>query len=547
MGNRLRSLPLVFGILLSALALAIAVVGVAVALTAHDEDQSRLVTTVDLLESQLLRQALLVENGGPGDVTAFAELTRAFDVALAGGLARTAEGSPEHAQLLSQARLADRWRVAATQALVTPADDRPSAVASRQALLERFRRAGAALRRQLASEQEARRDLAHAALLLVAIGLPALAALGGGVALVRRSRRRSARAAADHRLLLEDRRHQAGQDEFTRALQGARSEREAQRMLKRQLERSLSKASATVLNRNNSDNRLEAVTALRAESPLAETVPDAEPDDCLAVRFGRSHERAADSSPLLVCELCGAVAGSVTCVPSLVGGEVIGSVMVETEEPLDDSGQRRLTDAVTQAAPVLASMRNLKLAETRAATDALTGLPNRRSAEETLKLMLANADRSVTPLAVALFDLDHFKKVNDVYGHEKGDQLLAAVSAAATSTTRASDFVARYGGEEFLVLLPNTDLAGAVLACDKLREAIAMLRVLGAGHSPTASFGLAVFPEDATDAETLVRGADRALYAAKSSGRNRVEALRTLEAADEPPASTIALEMGTVD
>ena len=173
---------------------------------------------------------------------------------------------------------------------------------------------------------------------------------------------------------------------------------------------------------------------------------------------------------------------------------MIGSVMVESEEPLDDSGQRRLADAVTQAAPVLASMRNLKLAETRAATDALTGLPNRRSAEETLKLMLANADRSVTPLAVALFDLDHFKKVNDVYGHEKGDQLLAAVSDVATSTTRASDFVARYGGEEFLVLLPNTDLAGAVLACDKLREAIAQLRVLGAGHSPSASFGVAVFP-----------------------------------------------------
>ena len=85
-----------------------------------------------------------------------------------------------------------------------------------------------------------------------------------------------------------------------------------------------------------------------------------------------------------------------------------------------------------------------------------------------MKLMLANADRSVTQLAVALFDLDHFKKVNDVFGHEKGDQLLAAVGDVAASATRASDFVARFGGEEFLVLLPNTDLPGAVLA---LREA----------------------------------------------------------------------------
>jgi diguanylate cyclase (GGDEF)-like protein len=187
-------------------------------------------------------------------------------------------------------------------------------------------------------------------------------------------------------------------------------------------------------------------------------------------------------------------------------------------------------------------MRNLRLAETRAATDALTGLPNRRSAEETLKLMLANADRSGVPLAVALFDLDHFKKVNDVYGHEKGDQLLAAVGDVATSTTRASDFVARYGGEEFLVLLPATDLPGAVLACDKLRESIARLHVLGAGNSPSASFGVAVFPDDAPDAETLVRGADRALYAAKSAGRNCVKALRTLDAENDTSASTASLD-----
>ena len=152
---------------------------------------------------------------------------------------------------------------------------------------------------------------------------------------------------------------------------------------------------------------------------------------------------------------------------------------------------------------MLASMRNLRLAETRAATDLLTGLPNRRSAEETLKLLLANADRSVTPLAVAMFDLDHFKKVNDVFGHEKGDQLLAAVGDVAATSTRVSDFVARFGGEEFLVLLPNTDVSGAVLALDKLREGIARLHVLGAGHSPSASFGVAVFPDDGVDAETL--------------------------------------------
>jgi diguanylate cyclase (GGDEF)-like protein len=542
--SQLRSVPLLFGVLLAVVAVVVTVAGLTVALATNDDANDKLVTTVTTLESQLLRQALLVEKRGTADAASFPRMTREFGVALADGLAQAPAGSSERAQLLAQARLADRWRAEAIRALASPGSDTRAAAAERERLLDRFRRDGAALRRQLVSERDAASRRMRNAILFVAIVLPGLAALGGGAALTRRWRRRSAHAAVDHGLLVEDRRHRLQQDEFTRALQGARSEREAQRMLKRQLERGLAESSATVLNRNNSDNRLEAVTALKADSPLAETVPDAEPEDCLAVRFGQPQERAGGSSPLLVCELCGALAGSVTCVPSLVGGEVIGSVLVETQEPLDDGGKRRLADAVTQAAPVLASMRNLRLAETRAATDALTGLPNRRSAEETLKLMLANASRSVTPLAVGLFDLDHFKKVNDVFGHEKGDHLLAAVGDVAATATRASDFVARFGGEEFLVLLPNTDLPGATLACDKLRESIAALHVLGAGHSPSASFGVAVFPDDGADAETLVRGADRALYAAKSSGRNCVKTLQALEAEN---GSSPSLQVEVVD
>jgi diguanylate cyclase (GGDEF)-like protein len=127
-----------------------------------------------------------------------------------------------------------------------------------------------------------------------------------------------------------------------------------------------------------------------------------------------------------------------------------------------------------------------------------------------------------------MFDLDHFKKVNDIYGHEKGDHLLASVGDTATSTIRASDFVARFGGEEFLLVLTNTTLEGALLACDKLRMAISTLRIPGVAQGPSASFGVAVFPEDGTEPEELVRGADRALYAAKAAGRNCVRALQTL-------------------
>jgi diguanylate cyclase (GGDEF)-like protein len=515
-------IPVLLGIWVAA----IAMVAVVTLLPTADRADERLLVANDAMQTALLRQALLVERDSSPDVARFDRYSRAFDAALLGALPTTTPGSRERALLGEQSDLADRWRQSAVGTL--GAGDRVQGAAERDRLLARFGEVNEELGDRVSDSEVASEERMHDTLELLALALAALATAGAGLTTLRTWRRRAARAAEERRRMVEDRRHRAHGEEFARALQGARSEREAQRMLKRQLERALDDSSATVLNRNNSDNRLEAVTAVRADSPLAETISEAEPEDCLAVRFGQPTERAAGTVPLLTCELCGAVEGSVTCVPSLVGGEVIGSVLVETPGPLDDAGRGRLTDAVAHAAPVLASMRNLKLAETRAATDALTGLPNRRAAEETLKLMVANASRTLAPCAVAMFDLDHFKKVNDIYGHEKGDHLLASVGDTATSTIRASDFVARFGGEEFLLVLTNTTLEGAVLACDKLRLAISTLRIPGVAQGPSASFGVAVFPEDGTDPEELVRGADRALYAAKSAGRNCVRALQTL-------------------
>jgi diguanylate cyclase (GGDEF)-like protein len=518
---QLRRIPVLLCIWLAAAA----TVGVIAVLPTVDSGRDRLLEANDAMESALLRQAVLAEGGASPNLGRFERYSAAFDLAAAQGLTITSPDSRERALLVEQSELADRWRVAAAELLGATPEDRSRDAAGRADLLYRFGERNTELQTRVSKAHEAADDSRHRTVQIVALMLAALAAAGVGFAVFRSMRRRATRAAKEEGHQVEDRRQRAMQEEFARALTGARSEREAQRMLKRHLERALEDSNATVLNRNNSDNRLEAVTTVPASSPLAATVPEAEPEDFLAVRFGQPAERAAGSAPLLPCELCGALEGSTTCLPSLVGGEVIGSVLVETPEPLDDEARARLADAVTHAAPVLASMRNLKLAETRAATDALTGLANRRAAEETLKLMVANASRSMSPCAVAMFDLDHFKKVNDIYGHEKGDHLLAAVGDIATSTIRASDFVARFGGEEFLLVLTNTNLEGAIQACDKLREAIAALRVPGVGQSPSASFGVATFPDDGTDPEELVRGADRALYAAKSSGRNCVRTL----------------------
>ena len=218
--------------------------------------------------------------------------------------------------------------------------------------------------------------------------------------------------------------------------------------------------------------------------------------------------------------------------PSLVGGEVIGSVLVRHGASVDATSRRTVEESITQAAPVLANLRNLALSETRALTDGLTGLPNRRAIEDTLKRMAAYADRAASPLGVVLFDLDHFKQINDLYGHEKGDEVLAAVGVVLAASCRASDFGGRFGGEEFVVLLPDTDREGAAEIAERVRVAVSALEIAGVSRPITASFGVASIPEDASEPTLLLRGADRALYLAKSRGRNRVE---TLSSTDPEP------------
>ncbi len=187
---------------------------------------------------------------------------------------------------------------------------------------------------------------------------------------------------------------------------------------------------------------------------------------------------------------------------------------------------------------MLANMRNLAIAEFRAATDSLTGLPNKRAVADTLNRMLAQASRTLSPLTLLVLDLDHFKAVNDRFGHPVGDLVLANVGATLRSTLRESDFAGRNGGEEFAVMLPNTDLAGAMLTAEKIREQIADITVPGTAARVTTSIGLASYPLHATTPERLERLADSALYVAKRAGRNRIEvATETTTAPGSEPAA----------
>ncbi len=318
-------------------------------------------------------------------------------------------------------------------------------------------------------------------------------------------------------------RRRGEQDELAAALQVSRSEPEAYDVLSRHLRRSTHSTQVTILNRNNSADRLEPVTPVTTESAVAAGLEGASPDSCLAIRMAAPHKGEPGGEGLLMCEVCGKSPERTTCLPSLVGGEVIGSVLVEHHQPFGEESDRQIAESVAEAAPVIANLRNLAIAEMRAATDGLTGLPNQRAVHETLKRMVAQAGRTMEPLAMILFDLDRFKAINDTFGHGRGDDVLAAVGDVAAHTIRGSDFVGRLGGEEFAVLLPGTSRDGALQVAENMREAIGGLVVAGVDRTISASFGVAILPDDAPEAQALLRVADRALYQAKANGRDRVE------------------------
>ncbi len=164
--------------------------------------------------------------------------------------------------------------------------------------------------------------------------------------------------------------------------------------------------------------------------------------------------------------------------------------------------------------------------ERLAVTDALTGLRNRRFFEEVLALEGARARRSGAPLGLVVIDLDHFKRINDTWGHPGGDAVLTATAQRLAGAVRAGDVLARYGGEEFVAVLPGADLDATLAVAERCRSAIGGSPVplpgAGAAVAVTASLGVAVLPDHAVEVEALVRHADQALYLAKRLGRNQV-------------------------
>jgi diguanylate cyclase (GGDEF)-like protein len=213
------------------------------------------------------------------------------------------------------------------------------------------------------------------------------------------------------------------------------------------------------------------------------------------------------------------------CIPMTAGGHAVGVLgLPESSGPFTEGRWRVLA---ATAALLGIALRNAQLFQEmreHSLRDGLTGCFNRTHALEVLDVELRRARRSQLPLSLIMFDLDHFKEVNDKYGHLCGDAVLAAIGVRMRDVLRGSDLKCRYGGEEFLVLLPETPLEGAKRVADSLRREIADLPIHWKDETfgITASFGVTMALPSEIDSEAIIGRADAALYRAKEQGRNCV-------------------------
>jgi len=314
-------------------------------------------------------------------------------------------------------------------------------------------------------------------------------------------------------------------------LQSCLSNEEAYPIISQHVQILFPAGSGALFIQDNDNRLLEAVSIWGAPLAGEQVFP---PDDCWALRWGRLH-LAGDPSQGMICHhVAPTYANNYLCLPLLAQDETLGLLHIQNLRDLDGAHPDPLSHlAVTVGDHISLALANIRLRETlryQVIHDPLTELYNRRYLEETLSREIHRVKRKNASLGVFMLDLDHFKRFNDTFGHEAGDNLLRALGQFLQVHIRQEDVACRYGGEEFVLILPETPKEVLLARAEEIRRSIPLLQIFQRGQvleSTTVSLGVAIFPEHGATAQDLLRAADHALYQAKSAGRNRVMVAET--------------------
>jgi len=315
-------------------------------------------------------------------------------------------------------------------------------------------------------------------------------------------------------------RRQEFESQLANGLEMAEGELEVLAVVERALALTLPHAPVELLLADNSHAHL---TRVASSSPTGEPprCPVDSPNHCPAARRAQV-QRFADSEELDACpKLRDRAEGrcSAACVPVSIMGRAVG-VLHATAGPDQRFEEEKIEDLSTLAnlaGARIGLLRMMAETELQAATDSLTGLLNRRTLEKKVHTLR----ESSTPFALVIADLDHFKQLNDTYGHETGDRSLRLFASTLSSSLRKEDIVCRHGGEEFAVVLPGCSAEDAHVSFEHIRAGLAEAVTKAGSPQFTASFGV-VESSDDEDLVTLISRADAALFDAKHQGRDRV-------------------------
>jgi len=291
---------------------------------------------------------------------------------------------------------------------------------------------------------------------------------------------------------------------------------------------------AGVLYLLNSTKDLFEMTAVWGEAPRMEM--SFGKDECWSLSRSRAYPVADSGSSMNCRHVAAPLPGAYLCVPMMARSEALGILHLRHAtgeagqqgalwQPSNEHKQQLAVAVADQIAMALANLRLRETLRNMAIRDPLTDLFNRRYMEESLERELRRAERRKTTVGVIMFDIDHFKDFNDIYGHDGGDALLRELGSIMKTRTRGEDIACRYGGEEFVYVLPESSLAHTQNRAEQLRQEMKQLKVYHLGkplNNISISLGVSAFPEHGLTAETILKTADTALYRAKNEGRDRV-------------------------